>query len=116
MFNLKQRQRDSLQSSPHKRSEVKMSLLPSLEERLASIEACLRELIERQTIRDWYTVEEFSRQVGREPFTVREWARLGRIHAEKRRSGRGAHAEWVISHLELLRFQRHGLLPQFRPK
>lgn len=91
--------------------ELTLPLPSVLEQRLASIEAALQRLLERHTVKDWYTVDEFAKHVGREPFTVREWARLGRIHAEKRRSGRGKHTEWVIGHPELLRFQRHGLLP-----
>jgi hypothetical protein len=51
------------------------------------------------------------RQVSRAPFTCREWARLGRIRAEKRGSGRGRHLAWVIPHAEVLRYQRDGLLP-----
>jgi hypothetical protein len=50
--------------------------------------------------------------VERDRFTVREWARNGRIRAEKKLSGRGAHARWVVSHDELLRYQREGLLPR----
>jgi hypothetical protein len=84
------------------------------DERLSRIEAMLTLLVEREQIRDWHSVEQFARLVGKAPFTVREWARLGRIHAEKRRSGRGAHAGWVISHDELLRYQREGLLPENR--
>jgi Helix-turn-helix domain len=72
-------------------------------------------LVERQTVREWYTTEEFARLVSKAEFTVREWCRLGRIHAEKRRSGRGAFSAWVISHQELLRFQREGLLPIRKP-
>jgi hypothetical protein len=53
--------------------------------------------------------------VGKAEFTVREWCRHGRIKAEKRLSGRGAHPSWVVSHVELLRFQREGLLPIQRP-
>ena len=83
----------------------------TLEERLERIESILTSLVEKQTIKGWYTVDEFARLVGKAEFTVREWCRLARISAEKRRSGRGAHAEWVVSHTELLRFQREGLLP-----
>ena len=44
-----------------------------------------------------------------------EYCRLGRNRAEKKKaSGRGKHASWVISHDELLRFQRDGLLPDRR--
>jgi hypothetical protein len=68
-------------------------------------------LVEGQTSKDCYSTDEFARIVGRAEFAVRKWTRLGRINAEKRKSGRGPHASWVISHAELLRFQRHGLLP-----
>lgn len=87
----------------------------SLEERLDKIEAMLTVLVERQQVREWYSTEEFARIVGRAEFTCREWCRLGRIKAEKRMSGRGAFPAWVISHQELLRFQREGLLPIQRP-
>ena len=83
----------------------------TLEAKLERIEAMLTVLVERQTIRDWYSTEEFARLVGRREFTCREWCRHGRINAAKKDSGRGAHASWVISHGELLRYQREGLLP-----
>ena len=86
----------------------------SIEERLEKIESMLAVLVERQTIKDFYEVEEFARLVGKAAFTVREWARLGRIHAVKRKSGRGASFQWVIGHGELLRYQREGLLPDLR--
>lgn len=38
------------------------------------------------------------------------WARLGRINAEKRNNGRGPFRSWVVSHAELLRYRREGLL------
>jgi hypothetical protein len=87
----------------------------TVDERLDRIEALLLALVERQTVKEYYTVEEFSRIVGKSCFTCREWARLGRVRAEKRQSGRGAHQEWVFSHAELERYQRQGLLPLRRP-
>jgi hypothetical protein len=83
----------------------------TLEERLENIEAMLVVLVERQQVREWYTTQEFAQTVGKAEFTVREWCRLGRVHAEKRMSGRGAFPAWVISHSELLRYQREGLVP-----
>jgi Helix-turn-helix domain len=82
----------------------------TIEERLEKIETMLAVLVERQQVRDWYTTEQFAEVVDKAEFTVREWARLGRIGAEKRKSGRGPFASWVISHQELLRYQREGLI------
>jgi hypothetical protein len=87
-------------------------MLMTLEERLDKIEALLVSLLERQQAREHYSVEEFARAVGRAEFTCREWCRHGRIRATKKDSGRGAHAEWVIAHAELLRYQRDGLFPR----
>ncbi len=78
---------------------------------LQDVKAMLAVLVERQQVRDWYSVEEFARVVGRAEFTCREWCRHGRIHAKKKDSGRGAYASWAISHAELLRFQKEGLRP-----
>lgn len=85
--------------------------LALLANRLSNIERMLSALVQREQVKDWYDMDEFARIVGKAPFTVREWARLKRIRAEKRKSGRGAHAAWVVSHAELLRYQREGLLP-----
>ena len=74
------------------------------------MEAMLTALVEGQQVRDWYTVEEFARAVGKAEFTIREYCRLQRLNASKRQSGRGAHASWLISHEELQRYQREGLL------
>ena len=84
----------------------------TLEERLERIEAMLAALVERQQVREWYSVDEFARIVGRSEFTCREWCRNNRIHAEKKFSGRGAHAAWAISLAEFERFQREGLRPR----
>jgi hypothetical protein len=82
----------------------------TIENRLANIEAILVSLVERQRVKDFYEIEEFAALVGKAAFTCREWARLGRIHAQKKNSGRGPYARWVVSHQELLRYQREGLL------
>ena len=81
-------------------------------ERLERIE---RLIVEQKSVKEWYATEEFARLVGKAEFTVREWCRLGRIRAEKKLSGRGAYARWVVSHAELLRYQKEGLLPIRRP-
>jgi len=83
----------------------------SIDDRLEKIEGMLAVLVERQQVREWYSVEEFARIVERSEFTCREWCRHGRIRAEKKESGRGAYASWAISHGELLRYQREGLQP-----
>lgn len=84
----------------------------SIDERLDKIEALLLVLVERQTVKEYYTTEEFARIAGKAEFTIREHCRLGRLRGVKRNSGRGPHASWVIAHDELQRFQREGLLPQ----
>jgi hypothetical protein len=80
--------------------------------RLERIETALNQLIQERTTKDWYTVGEMAYLLGKAEFTVREWCRLGRVRADKRRCGRGRSREWVISHDELLRIRNHGLLPQ----
>ena len=87
----------------------------TVEERLERIEALLAALVERQTIKDFYEIEELAKLVGKSCFTCRECCRLGRVRAEKKLSGRGAYARWVVPHAELLRYQREGLLPFKRP-
>ena len=83
----------------------------SVDERLENIEAMLIMLVDRQQVKEYYLVEEFAEQVGRECYTVREWCRLGRIRAEKKQSGRGKYPLWVIPHAEVLRYEKSGLLP-----
>jgi hypothetical protein len=87
----------------------------TLEERLTKIEAMLAVLVGQHSAREWYSVEEFARIVGRAEFTCRQWCRAGRILGQKKNSGRGPHACWVISHAELLRYQREGLLFAYPP-
>jgi hypothetical protein len=87
-------------------------------ERLDRIESLLGQLLSRGRVQEWYSTEEFAAIVGKAEFTVREWCRHGRINAGKRRTGRGAHPAWAISHAELERYRREGLLPlsRTRPK
>lgn len=72
----------------------------------------VRDLLTAQhTIRDYYSTEQVAKILGKANWTVREWCRLGRVHAEKRRSGRGRAKDWVVSHAELLRIEKEELLP-----
>jgi transposase len=85
------------------------------QERLERIEAMLAVLVERQTVREWYTTTQAAQLFGKAEFTVREWCRRGRVNAAKKASGRGGHTSWAISHNEVLRIQREGLLPRRQP-
>ena len=85
--------------------------MPTIEERLERIEAMLLGLCQQTQAKEFYTVEEFARIVGRASLTVRGWARRGRIQASKKLSGRASFASWSISHDERRRYEREGLLP-----
>ena len=61
------------------------------------------------------TQRDVATKLGKAEFTVREWCRQDRIQAKKQGSGRGKFQAWVISHEELQRFQKEGLLPVRRP-
>ncbi len=82
--------------------------------RLTSIEEKLDMLAQQPPLPEHLSVAEFAKRVGREEFTVREWCRLGRIRAEKRRCGRGDSKEWKIPRDELNRWRSDGLLPDYR--
>jgi hypothetical protein len=56
--------------------------------------------------RENYTVTELAAETGKCAYTVREWCRLGRVHAEKTDDD-----EWRIPREELARYRDHGLLP-----
>jgi DNA-directed RNA polymerase specialized sigma24 family protein len=86
--------------------------LAELLERLGRMEEAIMLLTRQRTVKDWYTTAEIAEMLGKAEFTVREWCRHGRLHAEKRRSGRGPFPAWVISQTEVLRYQREGLLPR----
>ena len=82
---------------------------------LQEVKAMLTVLVERQTVKEYYEIEDFSSLVGKTTFTCREWFQLGRINSEKKLSDNGAYARWVVSQAELLRYQKEGLLPYQRP-
>ncbi|TWU21311.1 helix-turn-helix domain-containing protein [Bythopirellula polymerisocia] len=88
------------------------NILTQLNDRLSRIETALNDGREPAFQKEWYTVAEAAEILSKAPFTVREWARLARINAMKRPSGRGAASEWMISHSEIERIQNKGLLPR----
>ena len=91
-----------------------LGILKVVHEELQVIKATLAAPVERQQVKEYYDVEEFARLIGKAPFTVREYCRNGRLHGEKRNSGRGKYQAWVIRHEELLRYQKEGLIPLAR--
>jgi len=64
-----------------------------------------------QPARESYSSTEAAKLLGKRPFTVREWCRLGRIKAKKRACGQGDATAWEISQSEIERVRNHGLLP-----
>jgi hypothetical protein len=86
--------------------------IDDISNRLTRIEASLELLVRVKMTREWYTTAEIAKTLEKSEFTVREWCRLGRIRAEKKGSGRGKFQAWVISHAEVLRIERDGLLPR----
>ncbi len=82
-----------------------------LAERVTRLEAEIVALRTTTTPTPYYSVAEFARCVQRAPYTVREWARQGRIQATRRATGGGPYRSWVISQEELVRYQRWGLRP-----
>jgi hypothetical protein len=82
--------------------------LTDLDSRVAKLQASFDESASRK---EWYSVPEAAKELGKSEFTVREWCRLDRINAHKRESGRSAKREWMISHQELERIRNKGLLP-----
>jgi hypothetical protein len=99
-------------SSPSKQDATTSDVrLGQLLDRLSRIEDTLDQLLQRNTVKDYYTTAEVAGLLGKAEFTVREWCRLSRVYAEKRQTGRGRAKEWMISHHELTRIRNEGLLP-----
>ena len=85
-------------------------LLMKLDDRLARIESMLDDPRTHQITKEWFSIAEVADLLDRAPFTVREWARLGRINASKRDSGRSKASEWTVSREEVERIANEGLL------
>lgn len=99
-------------------SELENNLLRRLDEvlvRMTQVEVTLDQLVQQKAIKDWYTTSEVAAILGKAEFTVREWCRLGRVSAAKKKCGRGVAGEWIVSHAELTRIRNEGLLPDPRP-
>ncbi len=78
---------------------------------LRRIEQAVGALTEQRQVQDWYDTKTVAEILGKSQYRVREWCRLGRVHAEKRPCGRGNSKEWMMSHDELMRIKGEGLLP-----
>lgn len=80
--------------------------------RVLNIEAMLKRIVEQRQVTGDFTVAEFAEAVGRRPYTVREWCRLGRINARKAPGAKKGDEEgWRIPHAEYERYRNDGLLP-----
>lgn len=89
--------------------------LNDLTARLVRIEQTLELLVQQRTVKNWYSTAEVAHLLGKAEFTVREWCRLGRVRAQKKKCGRGVASEWIVSHEELTRVRNEGLLPEANP-
>ena len=106
---------NNLERSEHDRQNEAPSMT-ELAQRIEVIESTvkeIRDLLANPTPkRDWYSIAEVASMLSRADFTVREWARLGRVYASKRACGRGPTQEWIIAAEEVERIRNEGLLPQ----
>lgn len=118
MYRLPRGQRPNRESGPAdlvSLAELFAAKASLLEARLDRIEAALSNIEQhvstKPLVKEFYTTAEVAAILGKRPFTVREWARLQRIPAQKTHAGHGIDAEWRISREELIRIQNEGLLP-----
>jgi hypothetical protein len=86
-----------------------------IDARLGRIEATVGKILDavgdRRPRKRWYTTGEAGVALDRDPYTVRQWCRSGRVRATKRACGRGTAKEWIIDADELDRIANEGLLP-----
>lgn len=88
-----------------------VEILNRFDERLSRIEEKLDASRSPEFQKEWYTVADAAKLLNKQPFTIREWCRLRRIDAKKRKCGRGRTSEWVISRAAIERYLNEGLLP-----
>ena len=86
-------------------------LLEEIKREVQEIKAGIAERPDPQANQQWFTPAEVAHLLGKKPYTVREWCRLGRINAQKRQCGRGIDRGWETSAEEVKRIKEHGLLP-----
>ncbi len=103
--------RISIGKIPKQEADEPVIGFAQLADRLSRIEDVLDQLLQRNTVKEYYTTAEVAALLDKAEFTVREWCRLCRVYAEKRQTGRGRAKEWIISHKELTRIRNEGLLP-----
>jgi excisionase family DNA binding protein len=69
----------------------------------------LEELFEATRDREAFTTHQAAKRLGKSAWTVRRWAELGQIKAQKVLMGRtGRKGEWRISEEEVTRIEREG--------
>ena len=69
-----------------------------------------------QAAREWYSVEEAAKLLGKSAYTVREYCREGRINARKRSERRGGAELWNVSAAEITRIKDEGFLSPDRSR
>jgi len=89
------------------RIDAMENTISALEQSVSTVDPPPAQTVERE----YYSVQEFATLVERSEYTVREWCRFARIHAEKCETGRGEAKSWKIPAEELSRYRDHGLLP-----
>jgi excisionase family DNA binding protein len=87
------------------------SSIKEIDAKLTAVQAELRaEPPVTADSREWYSVDEVAKLLGKSRYTVREWCRHGQINAVKRAERRGCSALWSISAKEIARYRNEGLL------
>ena len=100
---------------PEQEAQGESTSIAELAQRIEVIESTVKEirdlLANPAPKRDSYSVGEVAIMLSRAEFTVREWARLGRINASKGDTGAGPTQQWIVTAEEVERIRNEGLLP-----